>query len=504
MNRGKGLRKPHFKDNTPADPLVKRWSEWLPENRSFYQSFLRWLSESSFSSSTMTIYGVAARQAIGYLDKPYWAIDPEADLLRAWERLQTHPTSPATQACYRKGLVKLAEYLRLRRHRPPKPKVIDWAYYTAALPDWMVDDVRAYLAHAKRRWRPERQYESSLKALGTVTLPLRWMVAHFPIRTLADLTPEVWFAFLDQRLAQGLNPRTSNRDLCYLQSLLLFVSEQGREICPRTLLVKPLEEGFSLPKDAPLDVLRRLQSEIQAEAASHHRGKRRAGRMDLAWFLLMLHSGLRTCEVRQLRLEEIDWQARRIRVEQSKYLKDRLVYLSPATADALRAYLEMRGPQDALPDQVFIYAHKPLSKFYCGERLHTYGRRCGVRVTPHQLRHSCATLLLNAGAPVLSVQMLLGHKYVDTTLGYARLYDGTVAADYFAAMAVVERRIALPEDALAAPPGAGRLLALVDSLRQGALNERQIEAVRALRAGILALAERESTIQDVKVPTNAT
>ncbi len=48
---------------------------------------------------------------------------------------------------------------------------------------------------------------------------------------------------------------------------------------------------------------------------------------------------------------------------------------------------------------------------------------------PHQLRHSCATLLLNAGAPVLTVQTLLGHEWVDTTLGYACLYDGTVAAD---------------------------------------------------------------------------
>jgi len=49
-----------------------------------------------------------------------------------------------------------------------------------------------------------------------------------------------------------------------------------------------------------------------------------------------------------------------------------------------------------------------------------------VYVTPHMLRHSCATLLLNAGAPILTVQAILGHKHINTTLGYARLYDGTV------------------------------------------------------------------------------
>jgi hypothetical protein len=54
------------------------------------------------------------------------------------------------------------------------------------------------------------------------------------------------------------------------------------------------------------------------------------------------------------------------------------------------------------------------------------------------LRHSLTTLLLNAGAPILMVQNLLDNKYVDTTLGYARLYDGTVAADYFNAVGKLE------------------------------------------------------------------
>ena len=97
---------------------------------------------------------------------------------------------------------------------------------------------------------------------------------------------------------------------------------------------------------------------------------------------------------------------------------------------------------------------------------------------------------------------MLGHKWVDTTLGYARLYDGTVAADYYQAMAVIERQLALPEDRLSQPPGIGQLLALVDSLRGGTLNKSQIEAVRVLRAGIQALAEKEdgSSMKDVKVP----
>jgi len=55
----------------------------------------------------------------------------------------------------------------------------------------------------------------------------------------------------------------------------------------------------------------------------------------------------------------------------------------------------------------------------------------------------CATLLLNASAPSLAVQTILGHKHINTTLGYARLYDGTVAADYYRAMAGVGERLIL-------------------------------------------------------------
>ena len=142
--------------------------------------------------------------------------------------------------------------------------------------------------------------------------------------------------------------------------------------------------------------------------------------------------------------------------------------------------------------------HKPLCKTYCGTRLRTYGKRCGVRVRRRQLRHSCATLLLDAGAPVLTVKTLLGHRKVETTLGYARLYDGTVAADYYQAMALIEKGMDLPEDRVQHQPSHGELMALVNSLRTGTLNEAQQEAVRKLRAGIMTLADKE-VLQETRV-----
>jgi integrase len=320
------------------------------------------------------------------------------------------------------------------------------------------------------------------------------MVAHASITGVEDVTPAHWFAYVDERLAAGVQPVTLNTELSALQNWLRFLADQGQPICQRVLRVDKLDTGPRLPRDAPLEQLRRLLAEIETAATSSHAGIRRMGLLDRAWFLLMLHSGLRTAEVRHLQLADIDWENRRVRIEQSKGLKDRSVCLSATTLDALKAYLAVRGPTDT--DHVFIYRHVPLGSHYCQIRLQTYGKRCGVAVTPHQLRHSCATLLLNAGAPILTVQTILGHQHINTTLGYARLYDGTVAADYYRAMTHVEQQLSLSGDAKIDLPDSGQLLALVDALRNGTLNESQQETVRALRAGILAMTESRSTPSD--------
>ena len=86
------------------------------------------------------------------------------------------------------------------------------------------------------------------------------------------------------------------------------------------------------------------------------------------------------------------------------------------------------------------------------------------------MRHTCATLLLNAGAPPGIVQAILGHKHIDTTMNYARLYDSTVATDYFGAMNEIGARMELADTGNGSPVSGGQLLVLVDTLRTGTLN----------------------------------
>jgi integrase len=233
----------------------------------------------------------------------------------------------------------------------------------------------------------------------------------------------------------------------------------------------------------PPEQITLLLTEIGKVAQAANAGVRRTGLLDRAWFLLMLHSGLRTGEVRRLRLPDYDLTRKVLRIEQSKGLKDRLVYVSQAATAAVTAYLAVRGP--AADDHVFLFHHRPLSQSYCAERLKTYAARCGVHITPHQLRHTCATLLLNAGAPILTVQAILGHRHTDTTLGYARLYDGTVAADYYRAMAQVEVQMTLGTPAQPGALDEGYLLGLLEVVRTGALSAVQQEAVQMLQEALI-------------------
>jgi len=490
------------KPGLPLTPAHKAVRDWLSVNRGFYANFRDWLYHGGYGPSAMNIYGVAVRLALSLLNKPYWHIDPEADLNRVRDYIREQYPSEGTRSSYFKGIAKLEAYLREQYHQPAPEKKLNWDYHTGSLPTWMAEAVRAYVQHCRLRWRPERQHEASYELLSSLTHPLRWMVAQATLTDLTEVTPQLWYAYADARLAEGVKPVTLNGALSRLHGWLYYLAEQGQSICQRLLQVEPLDAHKSLPRDVPPEQLRCVLHAIQTAACSLHAGVRRMGLMDQAWFLLMLHSGLRLGEVRYLRLNDIDWERRLIRIEQSKGLKDRLVPVSDATIEALRAYLPVRGPAESLPEQVFLYRHKPLTKCYAEGRLRKYyAPRCGVRVTPHQLRHSCATLLLNAGAPVLTVQTILGHRHIDTTLGYARLYDGTVAADYYRAMAQVENRLNLAENAAISPPSPGELVALVDSLRNGTLNEQQAEVVRALRAGILALAEQTTSAANPSTPS---
>jgi integrase/recombinase XerD len=146
---------------------------------------------------------------------------------------------------------------------------------------------------------------------------------------------------------------------------------------------------------------------------------------DLAWFLTLAHTGVRLSEMLALGLDDLNLTAQRAVVRGSKPGHDRVVFLTPVLIEALHRYLEKR-PE--LPDEgrVFVLRGRSPTPRTIQRRLKKYGRNAGVDVSPHKLRHTLATRLLNQDMPIHSLQKLLGHEHLNTTQVYARIYDQTL------------------------------------------------------------------------------
>lgn len=487
MTRTTAKRASHFKNIRPADPTLTPLANWPAENRAFFTDFRAWLKSGGYSEVTVTIYSLPVRLALSLLNKPYPQIDPVTDLKEVWTYLKNH-CRPSVCTNYHKGLTKLAQYLRYRCHQAAPTPPINWDYYLATLPIWLANEVRAYIAYCQHNWLPEHRQRAIRDTLSCLTISLRWFAAHTPLAEISEITPALWFDYMDARLMAETQPVTLKANLRLLQKFLRFLLDQGHIVSSQMLNVEPLPDRERLPRDVPVDQLRRLLDELESEVAAG-----RLGLMDRAWCFLMLYSGLRTGEIRGLQVGNLDLIARRVRIEQGKGRRDRVICLNQATVAALEAYLSVRGATGS--DHLFLYRHQPLSPSYCGERLHTYGQRCGLRITPHQLRHCFATMLLNAGVPIVTIQAMLGHKRLDTTLGYARLYDSSVATDYYRAMGEVERCLTEGKSSITASPCPQHLLSLIDILQVGPLNETQQATIHALRMAVLDWSGDSTTIQ---------
>jgi integrase/recombinase XerD len=439
MTRSTGKRRYHIKNTRPTDPNVLPIMEWSQDNRECYLAFRSWLQDARYSQSTIQPYLVGARYVLGFLKKPYWDIDPEREIEGVWKDCQEEQAGKAKRESYRKGLHAFRQYLYEVQNVPIPPKPIHWPTYLKGLPGEIATILYAYIEHRRRKWTPDRQHDRTITLLSHLTHSIRWIKKNLGLVRINDITPRAWYAYRDSRLADGISPITLNGELKTMRGFLLFAQRLGMPICERFLHIRELNVGPRIPKDVPLEQVCSLLAEIDKIACSTGSRDREKGLMDRAWCLLMLYSGLRVGEIRRLRLQEIDFDSKIIRIQQSKGQQDRIVFFSDVVSDALKAYLAVRGSKRSLRENVFLVRNKPLSISYCGHRLRSYGKQCGVHITPHQLRHTCATLLLNEKVPVVSIQKILGHQRVETTMGYARLYDATVAEDYFRAMEWIER-----------------------------------------------------------------
>ena len=153
-----------------------------------------------------------------------------------------------------------------------------------------------------------------------------------------------------------------------------------------------------------------------------------------AAFATAYGAGLRVSEVVALKVGDIDSERMLLRVERGKGGKDRHAMLSPQLLDLLRAWWREGRRRSLLLPGGWLFPGRnpvePLSARQLGRVVRAAAQAAGItkRVSPHTLRHSFATHLLEQGVDIRVIQTLLGHAKLDTTALYTRVANTTIRA----------------------------------------------------------------------------
>ena len=138
-------------------------------------------------------------------------------------------------------------------------------------------------------------------------------------------------------------------------------------------------------------------------------------------------AGLRASEVVALKVSDIDSQRMTLRIEQGKGHKDRYAMLSPVLLERLRVWWRVARAQGKMPEGGWLFPglnpFEPLSTRQLNRAIHAAAVAAQIdkRVSMHSLRHAFATHLLEAKVDIRVIQVLLGHKRLDTTALYTQV-----------------------------------------------------------------------------------
>ena len=236
--------------------------------------------------------------------------------------------------------------------------------------------------------------------------------------TLELETRAVWLAYLAANVRSGLSPRSSARHLSTLRRFYRYLLIQGRTQADPTADVRSPVIGRPLPKNISEQGVEKLLSTPPRDTA--------LGSRDRAMLETMYASGLRVSELVGLTLNELDLTTGLVRVV-GKGGRERIVPLGEEASESLREYLgQARSDllKAQLTDAVFVTRRGgPMTRQAFWQLIKRYAQQAGIgaEFSPHSLRHAFATHLLNHGADLRSVQMLLGHTDLSTTQIYTHV-----------------------------------------------------------------------------------
>lgn len=173
--------------------------------------------------------------------------------------------------------------------------------------------------------------------------------------------------------------------------------------------------GRTLPRPMKVSEVGRLLRSLPATVL---------GMRDRALVEVLYGTGMRRAEAARLMLQDVDFEAGTVFIRQGKGRRDRMVPLGSKAREALLDYLDLSRPKIVRRDTNRLFlamTGRPISENEVTQRLVTLGRRLGMKLSPHRLRHSCATHLLKGKADIRHIQRLLGHESLQTTERYTKV-----------------------------------------------------------------------------------
>ena len=237
-------------------------------------------------------------------------------------------------------------------------------------------------------------------------------------RGVAAARREDLLDYLSERVVRGARPRTTARLLSSLRRFYRYLVREGRRPDDPTLRIDMPRIGRPLPDSLS-------EEEVETLLGAPEAGET-LGLRDRAMLELLYACGLRVSELVSVTLEQIDLTQGVVRL-MGKGSKERLVPMGEEAVDWLQRYIAHSRPDlaaGASARQLFITRRgKAMTRQAFWYRLRHYAVKSGINkaLSPHTLRHAFATHLLNHGADLRVVQMLLGHSDLSTTQIYTHV-----------------------------------------------------------------------------------
>lgn len=236
---------------------------------------------------------------------------------------------------------------------------------------------------------------------------------------LVNVSREQITGYMTQLKEKGLAAATIARKLAAIKAFYRFMTAEGYMDANPAEVVEAGTKGIKLPRVLSEDEVVRLLNQPDIKTAEGFR--------DRTMLEVLYATGMRVSELINLTLERVDLNMKYI-IAFGKGSKERIVPLGSVAAEFLQQYLEKVRPKLTHAGRntniVFLaFGGHELTRQRFWQIIRAYGRKANINkaLTPHILRHSFATHLLDNGADLRSVQELLGHSDISTTQIYTHL-----------------------------------------------------------------------------------